>query len=111
MELLGISDSDQLSLSHRSWVEEALKIREKIRERRWSESVAVRSLSFIEEVKAELGTRGFGRNIISSAEYLYQSTHIPREDLCMPCFDGNYPVPIDQFFHKLCFDEQYGVTS
>jgi hypothetical protein len=68
MELLGISDSDQLSLSHRSWVEEALKIREKIRERRWSESAAVGSLSFIEEVKAELGARGFGRNIISSAE-------------------------------------------
>jgi putative transposase len=68
MQLLGISDSDQLSLSHRSWVEEALKIKEKIREKRWSESAAVGSLSFIREVKAELGARGFGRNIISSAE-------------------------------------------
>ena len=68
MELLGINDSDQLSLSHRSWVEEALKTREKVREGRWSESIAVGSLSFIEQVKTELGSRGFGRNIISSAE-------------------------------------------
>jgi hypothetical protein len=68
MQLLGISDSDKLSLSHRSWVEEALKTKEQIRERRWSESIAVGSLSFIEEVKAELGARGFARKIISSAE-------------------------------------------
>jgi hypothetical protein len=68
MELLGFSDSDQLSLSHRSWVEEALKNGERIRERRWSESIAVGSLLFVEQAKVDLGARGFGRKIISSAE-------------------------------------------
>jgi len=68
MELLGISDSDELSLSHRRWVEEALKSKEKKREKRWSESVAVGGLSFVEHIKTELGSRGFGRSIISSAE-------------------------------------------
>ena len=66
MQLLSIGGSDQLSLSHRSWVEEALKSEEKIRESRWSESIAVGSLSFIEQVKTDLGARGFGRKITSS---------------------------------------------
>jgi putative transposase len=68
MQVLGIGDSDQLSLSHRSWVEEAIKSKDKMREQRWSESIAVGSLSFIQEVKAELGARGCGRNIIPSPE-------------------------------------------
>ena len=55
-----------MSLSHRSWVEEALKIEEKFRERKWSESIAVGSLSFIEQAKIDLGARGFGRKITSS---------------------------------------------
>jgi putative transposase len=68
MELLGISDSDELSLSHRSWVEEALKIEERKREGRWSESLAVGSLCFVEQVKSDLGSRGFGRQILSSSK-------------------------------------------
>jgi putative transposase len=54
MQLPGISGSDQLSLSHRSCLEEPLKTKEKKREKRCSESVAVGSLSFIQEVKTEL---------------------------------------------------------
>jgi len=63
-----MSHSDELSLSHRSWVEEALNTRERKREKRWSESIAVGGLSFVEQIKTELGARGFGRNIISSME-------------------------------------------
>ena len=74
MELLGIRDSNQLSLLHRSWVEEALRIRGRIRQKRWSKSTAVGGLLFVERVKIELGARGFGRSIISSAE-----GHEPRE--------------------------------
>ena len=40
-------------------------MKEKVRERRWSESVAVGDLSFVEKVKAELGGRALGRNIAS----------------------------------------------
>jgi hypothetical protein len=68
MELLGISDGEQMSLSHRSWVGEALKIKERTSERRWSESIAEGSSLFVKEVKTYLGTRVFGRKIISSAD-------------------------------------------
>jgi hypothetical protein len=37
------------------------------RGRRWSESIAVGGLSFVERVKIDLGARGFGRKITSSA--------------------------------------------
>jgi amidophosphoribosyltransferase len=37
-------------------------------------------------------------------ENLVKSTHIPREDLCLACFDGEYPVPVDEKFSKLCFE-------
>jgi putative transposase len=66
MQLLGIDGGEQLRLSHRNWVEEALKSEENTRERRWSESIAVGSLSFIEQVKIDLGTMGLGRKITSS---------------------------------------------
>jgi REP element-mobilizing transposase RayT len=66
MQLLGIDDNDRLSQAHFSWVEEALKMRERVRERKWSESVAVGGLSFVEKVKLELGGRALGRQIISS---------------------------------------------
>jgi putative transposase len=67
MQLLGIGGSEQLRLSHRSWVEEALKSEGKMRESRWSESIAVGSLSFVQQVRTDLGARGFGRKITSSA--------------------------------------------
>jgi len=35
---------------------------------------------------------------------LVQATHIPRKDLCLACFDGEYPVPIDESFNKYCLE-------
>lgn len=35
---------------------------------------------------------------------LVKATDIPREDLCVACFDGNYPVPIDREFTKYCLE-------
>jgi hypothetical protein len=67
MRLLGIGGSGRLCLSHLGCAEEALEIDEKIRESRWSESVAVGDLSFVKNVKTELGARAFGMNIISNA--------------------------------------------
>jgi amidophosphoribosyltransferase len=37
-------------------------------------------------------------------ENLVRSTHIPRENLCLACFNGEYPIPIDEKFSKLCFE-------
>jgi hypothetical protein len=56
--LLGIRDSEQLSRSRLDWIEAALQSEVKIREGRWSENVAVDSLSFVEQVKADLGAWG-----------------------------------------------------
>jgi hypothetical protein len=66
MQLLGIRDSEQLSRSRRDWIEAALQSEGKIREGRWSENVAVGSLSFVEQVKAGLGAWGLGREIASN---------------------------------------------
>ena len=35
---------------------------------------------------------------------LVKATDIPRQDLCLACFDGNYPVPIDKEFTKCCLE-------
>jgi putative transposase len=67
MSLLRIGESEQLSLAHRSWIEETLRSEKWHRENRWSESIAVGSVPFIEEIKTRLGARGFGRRIISGA--------------------------------------------
>jgi REP element-mobilizing transposase RayT len=81
MHLLGMSDSDQLSRYHRTWIEEALKTRENGRQRRWSESIAVGSLSFIQKIKGELGAKGFGRKIIPSAGgHELREPHISYQD-------------------------------
>ncbi len=37
-------------------------------------------------------------------EEVVKATHIPREDLCLACFDGRYPVPIDEKFSKTCLE-------
>jgi len=37
-------------------------------------------------------------------ENLVNATDIPRQDLCLACFDGNYPVPIDESFSKYCLE-------
>jgi amidophosphoribosyltransferase len=33
-------------------------------------------------------------------ENMIKATSIPKEDLCMACFDGQYPVPIQEEFDK-----------
>ncbi|MBW1861499.1 MAG: amidophosphoribosyltransferase [Deltaproteobacteria bacterium] len=35
---------------------------------------------------------------------LVKATDIPGEDLCVACFDGNYPIPIDKEFTKYCLE-------
>jgi amidophosphoribosyltransferase len=37
-------------------------------------------------------------------DQLVKASQIPREDLCLACFDGHYPVPVDESFHKGCFE-------
>jgi amidophosphoribosyltransferase len=37
-------------------------------------------------------------------DYLEQASHIPKEDLCFACFNGKYPVPIDEKVSKYCLE-------
>lgn len=68
MHLLGISYSERLSQAHCAWVEEALKARERVREKRWTESIAVGDLRFLENVKDQMGGRALGRKVVPSGE-------------------------------------------
>jgi amidophosphoribosyltransferase len=56
----------------------------------------------VQEIRDFIGLDGLG---YLSMDNLVKATHIPRGDLCLACFDGNYPVPIDESFHKSCLEE------
>jgi len=102
-QLLGVDDDDRLRRSHHSWVEEALKMKEEIRERKWSESVAVGDLAFVEKVKAELGGRALGRNIVSSvgADELREQ-QVPYNDDFHP---ENMPLSIENRLFWRVYDD------
>ena len=56
-EALGV-ELRELADVHRDWVETALREGRRERERCWSESVAMGSRGFVEEVQRRLGSRG-----------------------------------------------------
>lgn len=47
----------------------------------------------VEEIRGYIGLDSLGYLGIDS---LVKATCIPREELCLACFDGNYPVPLDK---------------
>jgi amidophosphoribosyltransferase len=55
----------------------------------------------VEEIREFIGLDSLG---YLHADNLVQATHIPRKDLCLACFDGEYPVPIDKDFTKYCLE-------
>jgi len=55
----------------------------------------------VEEIRDFIGLDSLGYLDI---ENLVKATVIPRQDLCLACFDGNYPVPIDETFSKYCLE-------
>ena len=66
--LFGAESYDQLKNSHRGWIEEYLGNGAKGRQDKWTDSIAVGSKSFIENVKARLGFRAKGRAVIEGGE-------------------------------------------
>jgi REP-associated tyrosine transposase len=66
MELLHIPSIEDLSNSHKKWVEEIPKTKNYVRQSKWSQSIAVGSKSFVESVKAKLGIRARSRRISES---------------------------------------------
>jgi hypothetical protein len=57
----GIPNPEQFSEQHRQWVQEAISNGKSQRERCWSESIAVGSTGYIEEIRRKLGINGNGR--------------------------------------------------
>ena len=55
----------------------------------------------VEEIRRFIGLDSLG---YLSIKNLVQATVIPREDLCLACFDGCYPVAIDEHFDKYCLE-------
>jgi len=61
----------------------------------------IAALKSVEEIRDFIGLDGLG---YLSMENLVKATPLPRNDWCFACFDGNYPVPIDESFHKFCLE-------
>ena len=55
----------------------------------------------VEEIRDFIGLDSLGYLHVDN---LVKATHIPRKDLCLACFDGEYPVPIDKDFTKYCLE-------
>lgn len=47
----------------------------------------------VDEIRDFIGLDSLG---YLSIDNVVKATHIPRENLCLACFDGNYPVPIEE---------------
>ena len=62
----------------------------------------IAALKSVEEIRDFIGLDGLG---YLSMDNLVKATHIQKGNLCLACFDGNYPVPIDEHFHKFCLEE------
>jgi hypothetical protein len=66
--LVGATSYNQLRTSHRGWIEQYLGNGSKGRQNEWTESVALGSRSFVENVKALLRSKAKGRNVTEGGE-------------------------------------------
>jgi putative transposase len=67
---MGFTKLQEFQSVHKRWVEASLRVNESKRESHWTESLAVGSKSFIEELKMRLGFKAKGRSITgSNGEY------------------------------------------
>lgn len=55
----------------------------------------------VEEIRDFIGLDSLGYLDINN---LVRATDIPTGELCLACFDGEYPVPIDKDFTKYCLE-------
>ena len=56
----------------------------------------------VEEIRDITGLDSLGYLDINN---LVKATDIPEQDLCLACFNGKYPVPIDEEFSKYCLEQ------
>jgi len=63
MTLLGIDNSKEFSKTYNGWVEAVIKEGNNIREKKWTQGIAVGGKEFVEMVKDRLGYKAIGRKI------------------------------------------------
>ena len=89
VRLMGCTGLQDLQATHKRWLEENLQPNKPQRQRHWTESIAVGSKSFIEEVKKSLGFRARGRSMAGSNDHFelreetsnFGNTSLPGSDL------------------------------
>lgn len=84
MSLSGFADVQDFQRAQREWVEQGPENGVIMRDDRWSESIAVGSLAFVEKVKDQLGIKATHRDVLpadgtytlreASEPYVRQST-------------------------------------
>ncbi len=90
MDLFGIPSLDMLQESHRTWVEESLRVERSTRDSKWSESIAVGDKGFVARIKKQLGLRAKGRKISESpGECQLRETQFPYGTISG---DENHPL-------------------
>jgi len=68
MRLLGISDREGFGEVYKGWVDEVLAGAGHVRDARWSDSVAVGSKSFVQEIMEKLGIKASGRKVVETRD-------------------------------------------
>jgi len=66
VRLMGFTDLQDFKSAHKRWIEASLQGDEPERESHWTESIAVGSKSFTENVKKSLGFKAKGKSITGS---------------------------------------------
>jgi putative transposase len=80
--LLDLRSTYELAEAHRFWVEEALRDGTKLRESKWTESVAVGSEVFVTATKEKLGFNARGREVIGAdGSYELKLSPAPYKDI------------------------------
>ena len=74
-KLLNFSGMNELADAYRGWVDEALSANGRLREGKWSESIAVGSKSFVTMTKEKLGIKAKGREVVGGhGSYMLQES-------------------------------------
>ncbi len=68
VDLLHISTLDDLRDSHKKWVDETIRAKRLVRDKKWSQSIAIGSKGFVEGIKKMLGIRAKGRRVVESGD-------------------------------------------
>jgi hypothetical protein len=68
MDLLGFEKYAELKDAHHQWVDSAVQAGNRDRENKWTQSIAVDSKRFIEQMQESLGLRAKSRKVIGADE-------------------------------------------